>query len=334
MQVAQRGTSTASITTSGYYTADRWKNIVNSMGTWTQSVENDAPAGSGFRKSIKVLCTTADAAPAASDATYLQQYFEGQDFQRIAKGTSNAQQLTLSFWVKSNVTGTYVATLYDHDNNRQVSASYSISASATWEKKIITFPADTTGELDNDNQLSISISFWLGSGSDRSSGTLATTWVPLSLTDIAAGQTNLAAAVNNYWQITGVQLEVGDTATDFEHKPYGVELTECQRYYYRLVSGTSYGRFALGMSNSTTAAHVPITLPTTMRVTPSLESYSGLRLDNISGGYPCTISIYVITSTAHSVLFLATTTGLTAFQTYFLGSNNDPTAYIGLAAEL
>jgi len=232
MQVAQRGTSTASITIPGYYTADRWNYQVGSMGTWTQSVESDAPTGSGLRKSLKVLCTTAQSSPSSTAYHAVRQYLEGQDCQRIAKGTASAQQLTLSFWVKSNVTGTYVARLKDEDNARNCSASYTISASATWEKKTIAFPADTTGVLDNDNAASLFVEFLLGVGSAYNNAPLQTTWgAEGTAANIAAGQTNLAAATNNYWQITGVQLEVGAAATDFQHLSFGDELVRCQRYF-------------------------------------------------------------------------------------------------------
>ena len=231
MGVAQRATSVASITTNNYYTADRWSFEPYTLGTWTMSVENDAPTGSGFRKSAKVLCTTADASPAAGDALLFIQKLEGQNLQQIAKGTSSAKQLTLSFWVKSNVTGTYVARLRDFDNTRHVCASYTVSASATWEKKTITFPADTTGVLDNDNAQSFDVQFWLAAGSNFTSGTLETSWASITDANVYVGGTNLAAATNNYWQVTGVQLEIGDTATPFEFKPFDKDLEECRRYY-------------------------------------------------------------------------------------------------------
>jgi hypothetical protein len=231
MQVAQRGTSTASITTSGHYTADRWNAGVSTLGTWTQSVENDAPTGSGFRNSLRLLCTTAKASLAAGDWVYVSQALEGQDVQRVRKGTSSAQRLTVSFWVKSNVTGTYTAFLYDYTNNRQVNAAYTISASATWEKKTITFPADTSGAIANDNAAGLAIAFNVAAGSNYTSGTLATTWATSVAANQSPGQVNLAAATNNYWQVTGCQLEIGDVATDFEFKSFGQELRECQRYY-------------------------------------------------------------------------------------------------------
>jgi hypothetical protein len=235
MQVAQRGTSTASITTLGYYTADRWRHAPASLGTWTQSVENDAPTGSGFSKSLKVLCTTADASPAAGDSNLVQTRVEGQNLQQFLKGTASAKSFALSFWVKSNVTGTYIAELRDNDNARSVSASYTVSVSGTWEKKTIIFPADATGAFDNDNALSLEVAWWLGAGTGYTSGTLPTTWITLVSANRAVGQTNLAAATSNYWQVTGVQLEAGAVATPFEFEDYGTTLAKCQRYFNRAI---------------------------------------------------------------------------------------------------
>jgi len=232
MEVAQRATSTASITGAGYHTVDRWQTGLTSLGTWTQSQENDAPTGSGFRKSLKMLCTTADASPAAGDYVHILQRIEGQNCQQILKGTSSAKQLSVSFWVKSNVTGTYTLFLNDADNSRMVSKSYTISASATWEYKTITFAADTTGVLDNDNASSLELFFNLGAGTNRTSGSLTNTWAAYNTANEAPGQVNVGAATNNYWQITGVQLEVGPASTPFEHRPtWTVELPMCQRYY-------------------------------------------------------------------------------------------------------
>jgi len=275
MQVHQRSTSVTGITGLNYNTADRWQNVVVSMGTWTETIENDAPTGSGFRKSWKTLCTTADSSPAAADQLRVRTRLEGQDLQAIRKGTSSAQPLSLSFWVKSNVTGTYVAGLIDDNNSRNVGATYTINASATWEKKTILFPADTTGALNNDNGNSLELSFWLGAGSDNTSGTLNTSWASTVTANRAAGQTNLAAATNNYWQITGVQLEVGPVATPFEFKPYGQELLECQRYYYRTAPGANNKILGNGYNNATTAMSGIVTFPVKMRETPTALEQSG-----------------------------------------------------------
>jgi len=266
MQIAQRSTSVASLTAGEYRTADRWFFGIDTQGTWTNSIENDAPTGSGFRKSFKVLCTTADASPAAGDSLNVQHRFEGQNLQHIKKGTAAAEQLTVSFWVKANVTGTYIVEFYDNDNTRQISKSYTVNASGTWEYKTITIPADTTGAFDNDNALSFEVIFWLGTGSDLTSGTLnSSSWNSVTAANRAVGQTNLASATNNYWQITGVQLEVGATATPFEFLPAHLELAACKRYYHK-----STGNEGFGTPGTTTQATMKLPLPVTMRATPTV----------------------------------------------------------------
>ena len=265
MQIAQRNTSVAGITGDSYATADRWKYSAGLLGTWTNSVENDAPTGSGFRKSFKVLCTTANASPSTALYNFVDTSFEGQDLQRIAKGTASAKEVTVSFWVKSNVTGTYVLGFQDFDNTRIVSATYTVSVSGTWEKKTITFPADTTGAFDNDANSSARLTWWLGAGSTYNSGTLNTSWAATVSANRAVGQVNVAAANSNYWQITGVQLEVGNVATPFEFKSVEDELLECKRYYHK-----STGNEGFGTPGTTTQATMKLPLPTTMRVAPTV----------------------------------------------------------------
>lgn len=276
MQVAQRGTSVAGFTGGDfiYRTADRFNTAISSLGTWTESVENDAPTGSGFRKSLKFLCTTADASPAAADYFIFNQNLEGQNIQQFLKGTTSAKPFALSFWVKSNVTGTYTVNLRDADNARSCAASYSVSASATWEKKTIIFPADTTGAFDNDNALSLRLTFNLALGSLYTSGTLGTTWASTVDANLGVGQTNLASAINNYWQITGVQLEAGAVATPFEFEDAGVTLAKCQRYYYFVCSGTTK-TFGVGFYNSATQVDTVVGFPVTMRTEPTLAATSG-----------------------------------------------------------
>lgn len=337
MQVAQRGTSATGQTGSTVYnTADRWALGLDSLGTWTQTIENDAPTGSGLRKSLKMLCTTANASPSAGAIHYINQSLEGQDVQRIAKGTASAQQLTLSFWVKSNVTGTYICTLEDNDNSRTVSAAYTISASATWEKKSVTFPADTTGAFDNDNALSLKVGFGLGAGSTYTGGTLKTTWGS-GYSSFMTGQTNLAAATNNYWQITGVQLEVGPVATSFEFKSFGQELRECQRYYARMVAGGADGQLGFGIAIDTTNAHIMVPLPQIMRVAPTAVDNANIRLTDFAAAN-FSFSGLALNAAGSSQTFAYITTsgssGLTQYRSYGLRGNNNAAGYIGLSAEL
>jgi hypothetical protein len=336
MQVAQRATSVTGVTAEGYRTTDRWVFSPNSMGTWTVSQETDAPTGSGFRKSFKVLCTTADASPAAGDWTALNYRFEGQNLQHILKGTSSAKELTLSFWVKSNVTGTYNVALEDVDNTRYVAKSYTVSASATWEKKTLTFPADTTGAFDNDNALSLQIYFWLGAGTNFTSGTLQTSWGTTNYSNgtSASSQTNVAAATNNYWQITGVQLEVGSTATEFEFLPADVELAQCQRYYYRINASGAYDAFGTGATTGTTSGWGFITFPATMRVTPTVIDFSALALQDSATVILAISALTIGESTRNFSTLAATVTGATANRPCRLIANNNGSAYIGLGSEL
>jgi hypothetical protein len=236
MSIAQRGTSSSGITGDGYYTLDRYEFAITSLGTWTFTQSTDVPSGQGFGYSQKADCTTADASPSAGDRIFYRQKFEGQNLQHLKKGTSSAESLTLSFWVKSNKTGTYIVELFDHDNTRHISKSYTVSSASTWEKKTINIDGDTTGAFTNDNNLSLHVAWWLGAGSTYTSGTLQTTWGTQSNADRAVGQVNLADNTANEWYITGVQLEVGTSASDFEFLPYDVNLQRCQRYFEKTYS--------------------------------------------------------------------------------------------------
>jgi hypothetical protein len=336
MQIAQRATSVASITTADYRTADRFRFIPSSMGTWTMSQENDAPTGSGFAKSLKLLCTTADASPAAGDYVRLEQRIEGQNLQHIKKGTSAAEQLTISFWVKTNKTGTYIVEVNDDTNNRSVSKSYTVNASGTWEKETITFPADTTGTIANDNAMGLRVIFWQGVGTSYSSGTLGTTWATLTDANRAVGQVNLADAISNYWQVTGIQLEVGDTATPFEFKSVEDELVECQRYYHRYTADEAYAQFANGMTWGTTSSRFAIQMPSTMRTVPTIGS-SGLGTKSSNGSIQAVTNFALESSCSsrHAIGTIATVaSGLTANYPAVLQANNNTSAYLEVIAEL
>ena len=231
MQVAQRGTSAAGVSGNGYYGCDRWSLANGSLGTWDITQEADGPEG--FGSSFKVAAATAVPSPVAAGTLFAQYKFEGQDVQQLKKGTSNALPLTLSFWVKSDKTGTYQVNVRDTSAVRQISATYTVDVSGTWEYKTITFDGDTSGVLANDNTDALRVEWWLASGTNFTSGAAPTAWEAADNTDRNAGSdVNLADTIGNYWQITGVQLEVGDTATPFEHRSYGQELALCQRYYY------------------------------------------------------------------------------------------------------
>jgi hypothetical protein len=272
MSIAQRGTSTAGITSNGYYSLDRFQNILSSLGTWTQSQSTDVPSGQGFATSLKMDCTTADASPASTSFNYVTQIIESQNLQYIKKGTASAESLTCSFWVKSNKTGTYIVGLQEFQNTRYIANSYTINSADTWEKKTITFAGDTTGTLANNNSASLYLQFYLGVGSNYSSGTLQTSWGSTVNANRAVGQVNLADDTANEWYITGVQLEAGTTASDFEFLPYDVNLARCQRYCYSETPGDANHAVSNGYYGSSTLFITVKELPVSMRANPSLTT--------------------------------------------------------------
>jgi len=278
MSIAQRGTSTASVSSGATFPAlDRFKFYVVSGGTWTVSQDTDVPSGQGFAKSLKMDNTTANGSLSSGSLAQIQQGIEGQNLQYLKKGTSNAESVTLSFWVKSNKTGTYICEIRDTDNSRSISKSYTVSSASTWEKKTITFDGDTTGTLNNDNDKSFELIWWLLGGTDFTSGTLQTSWGSQTNANRAVGQVNLADSTSNEWYITGVQLEAGQVASDFEFLPFDVNYKRCQRYYQRIQASTS-DEVAIGMGYSDTTSGIRYyhTLSTTMRGIPS-ASENGLR---------------------------------------------------------
>ena len=228
MQVAQRGTSSAVTTSSGYFTVDRFRTTVTSDSagrhTQSQATITDLP---GFSNAIKLDCTTADTSIAAGEILVLATRFEGQDLQQLQKGTSSAKSVTVSFYAKGTAK-TYMCELSDQDNTRHNTQQFTVSTS--WTRHSLTFVGDTTGTLDDDNALSLILSFWLHAGSTYSGGTYtANTWASTTTANRAAGIDSFQQ--DNELFITGIQLEVGEKATPFEHRSYADELRKCQRSF-------------------------------------------------------------------------------------------------------
>jgi hypothetical protein len=208
--------------------------------------------------------------------------------QQLKKGTSNAESTTMSFWVKSNKTGTYTVEIADEDNSRQISKTYTINSSDTWEKKTITFEGDTTGTLDNDNARSADVLWWLGAGSTPKSGTFSTSWSSTTFADrVSPNQVNLADNTANEWYITGVQLEVGTSASDFEFLPHDVNMQRCMRYLQHtpfitgansMTAPTNEGIEIMGARHKFADVHgfrsETITHYVPMRVQPSFTFYN------------------------------------------------------------
>jgi len=285
MSVSQRGTSFSSQSGSAYH-LDRFKTLANNLGTFTISQSTTVPTGQGFAKSFKLDCTTADASPAAGDTLQFVQYIEGQNLQLLKKGTSSAEAVTVSFWVRSNKTGTYTLELYDNDNSRQISKTYTISSADTWEKKTVNFAGDTSGALDNDNALSFAVQWWLGAGSNSTSGTLSETWTSVTTANrVSSSQVNIADNTDNEWYITGIQMEIGtfdsNTIPSFPFESFGNNLEKCKRYYQKLGNTTddySFGRVA---GNTNQYGIFGTVLPVTMRADPTAT----VQADPENGGF-------------------------------------------------
>ena len=273
MQVAQRGDVTGKTGDNTYGGPDHFSLRISSIGTWSISQSSTAP--DGFANSYKIDCTTADASPAAGDRLMFTYRFEGQDVQQLQYGTSSAKSVTLSFYVRSNKTGTYVVDLFNHDpsTDRHCAKTYTISSADTWEYKTITFAGDTSQGFDDDNGRSLDINWFLGAGTDFTSGTLATSFADVVNANRAAGlSVNLADSTDNEWLITGIQLEVGEQATPFEHRSFGDELARCQRYYYVLADGSANSEENIGNGRGWSSSQVEVTVHwPEMRATPSLK---------------------------------------------------------------
>ena len=289
MQVAQRSTSVTGIGASaGYFTVDRFNiNVNGTSGRLTMTQTADGP--SGFANCIKLDCTTADTDMDANKFIILEQRFEGQDLQRFMKGTSDAKEYAVSFYVKGNASATYVAELFDVDNTRQVSKTFSVTTS--WTRVELTFPADTTGAFDDDNEQSLNLHLWLVSGTTYTSGTLSQTWTANSGNNAnrAVGGGNFFSSTDNTFFITGMQLEVGSVATEFEDRSFGEELAACQRYYQKsypqgrtpgtAVTDNKKIQFSFGTAGDGIVGY-NASLPVVMRTNPTTTIYDG---DGTSG---------------------------------------------------
>jgi len=229
MQVAQRG-DTASVQ-SGYGGCDRFKMATSGAMVVTLKQSTDVPSNQGFINSQQVDVTTADSSIAASEYAMIRTQLEAQDLQHLKYGTSEAEKITLQFFVKSSKTGTHIIELYHYDANYQNSQSYTISSADTWQKVTVTFDGYQTTNFNNDNGTGLGIQWWLASGSTYAGGTLASNTWHNTAANRAVGQVNVMDNTSNNFYLTGVQLEVGSVATPFEHRSFAEEQRLCQRYF-------------------------------------------------------------------------------------------------------
>lgn len=315
------------------FSVDRWQGAGETLdGVFTLQRSTVAPVG--FTNSLLATVTTADASIGASQRYFVQQRVEGFNWADLGWGAADAQSATLSFWVRSSITGTYGGSMRNSAGNRSYPFTYAISAANTWEYKTVIVTGDTTGTWLSDNGIGVFVTLGLGVGSSLS-GT-AGSWAASSLWS-ATGATNWISTNGATFYITGVQLERGSTATSFDFRPYGTELMLCQRYYYQISPAASNSLFGLAFAASSTQAGMPISSPVTMRATPTLTQ-TGTASDyklNIPGSTTCS-SVPTLDGISNQQIQQVTFTvasGLTS-ATCVQPRSNSSTAYLGLSAEL
>ena len=343
MNVAQRATSATGLgSADGYFVLDRWHSTLGATSGGRFTLTQDSSAPSGFANSAKLACTTADTSVAAGEALLFRQKIEGQNVQAFAKGTSDAKPFALSFYVKGNASATYVGALRDIDNDRYVGKTFSVTTD--WTRVELSFPPDTTGALDDDNASSLELWIWLHAGSTYTSGTLSTSWASYSNANLAVGISSFFDSTDRTFFITGVQLEVGQNPTEFEHEPFERTLAKCYRYTQRLphfdnTAGSGYAAICtVGRNDSTVQNASAAMLPVPMREDPAIESQSGsFRVHHANTGTALSASIVTDDNIATSgmIHFLATvSSGLTAGDGGQLQQNNDVDAHLIIEAEL
>jgi hypothetical protein len=347
MQVAQRSTSAVAAGNPNYPSVDRYVAWEGTDGAYTVEQSTDAPTG--FSKSLKAQVTTADTSLAAGQYAQLVQRIEAQDLQHLDYGLSTAKTLTLSFWVKSNKTGTYCITGYKEDSTGSASTmlfpkEFSISSANTWEHKTITIEPDSqiksaTGVIDDDNGTGFQIFWNLAQGSTYTGGTDGT-WTTDTTAFTTTNQVNWMDNTSNNFYLTGIQLEIGDVATAFEHEDFGTTLRKCQRYYFRMGGSSAYARYTVGSCDNANTSNGVVEFPVQMRDTPTLETTgTASNYAAYEAGIVHTCSAVPAINALGSDknvgnIYFASTGNFAAGNAAELLSNNSASAYIAFQSEL
>jgi len=337
MVIDQRNAG-AAVTTANSFPVDRFKIEKNSDDTFSAQQDSSAPVG--FTKSTKITITAADASIGSTQYFVIDQYIEGYNVADLNWGSANAKTVTLSFWVRSSLTGTFGGSLRNSAGDRNYAFTYTISVADTWEQKSVTIAGDTSGTWLTTNGIGIQLSFSMGAGSSRVA--TAGSWGSGVILG-ASGQTQVISTLNATWYATGVQLEVGSTATSFDYRPYGTELSLCQRYYYRITAGVDSAIMSdSGYAVSTTSARFVIRYPITMRTAPTALEQTGTAANYViryqsssvaSSAVPTFLASGIATTENYAGITATVASGLTAGDSVVFTSSGT-TPYLGWSAEL
>jgi len=332
MEIDQRNAgASVTPTADGLYSLDRWQYSISQASKF--SIQQNAGSVTPPTGYINYLGVTSLSAYSviSSDLFVIQQNIEGLNCSDLAWGTANAATVTLSFWVRSSLTGTFGGSLRNNDSSRSYPFSFTISSSNTWEQKTITVAGDTTGTWLTTNGTGIRVTFSLGMGSTKSgtagAWTAGSYWSPTGATSVVG--TNGAT-----FYITGVQLEEGTVATPFERRQYGQELALCQRYFARLSSFATYTGFASGVVLNATTGFVYLKYPVAARASPTISQSNTANYDGSVIAAVTSIGTAYYGTDSLSANVISSGGGLTTGRGCVLLGNNNTAAYINLSMEL
>jgi hypothetical protein len=331
MRIDQRNAGASVATPSnGQFALDRFRTFTSGGGVYSVGQSSTAPTG--FTNSMLFTVTTADLSIAAADFYLFTQTIEGNNVADLGFGTASAKTVTVSFWVRSSVTGTFAFSLRQGSGDRSYVAEYTVSSADTWEQKTITIAGDTSGTWSTDTGPGMICTWDLGSGSDRNA--TANTWSAGNYFRTSSC-VDLIATNGATLYITGVQLEVGSVATPFERRPFGTEFILCQRYYTMFRCGSAFGRvLSVGVGAGSTNIRPFVQLPVRMRAAASSVDYGGALTwySGVTTGSVTAVAIDVANETA--IGLNCTTTGATGGQAYMINDSGANTAFVGINAEL
>ena len=334
-KVDQRNAGSAvTLSSAAAFVTDRWSAKINGGAATGQRV-TDVPSGKGFVKSFKFDVTTADTSLGSNDEIFVQHLIEAQNLSQLRYGTSEAQSITISFWVRSALTGDYGFYISELDAGRAYQTTYNISAADTWEYKTITIPGDTAGTINDDNGAGFEVRWYLGVGSNKAGSSNQNAWGTDASNRHPAG-TNLMASTSNDWFITGCQLEVGEKATPFEHRSYGDELARCQRYYQRTSASSTapYQRLLpFGHMVSSSAMRVVVELRPPMRAVPTYNQSTAISTSPSVGTPGLSLETNASSERLVTLIDNSSISG-TQGDCISVFANNDASAFTEFVAEL